>query len=79
VQLFKNIDIFLETSKHVTLCSDKLVVLKDLIRNTDTARIAADFPLYVHRLRHGIRDLFHFLQHADLDSTSKLLLETMKC
>jgi hypothetical protein len=58
VQLFKNIDIFLEPSKHVTLCSDKLVVLKDLIRNTDTAGIAADFPLYVHRLRHGMRALF---------------------
>jgi hypothetical protein len=76
--LLKNNYIFLEPSKYVTFCSGKVTVLKDLVENTDPIRIASDFPRYVHRLRHWDTRLVHFLQHADLDSASKLEVETTR-
>jgi hypothetical protein len=54
------------------------MVLKDLVENTDPVRIAADFPRYVHRLRHRDTRLLRLLQKADLDSAFKLAVETMR-
>lgn len=53
-------------------------ILKYLTANTEAARFAVDFLLYVRRLKHWCTGSVGNLQHADLDSVSKLG-ETMRC
>jgi hypothetical protein len=49
--LLNNTDILLDSFKYIVLCSVKFKVLSDLIENTNTSFITADFPQFTHRLR----------------------------
>jgi hypothetical protein len=63
-----NTHLLLDHEAVLAFCQDRLDQIKDLVENTDASRIPADFPRYLHRLRHLANRLGHLLQSADLEA-----------
>jgi hypothetical protein len=63
-----NTHLLLDHEAVLAFCQDRLYQIKDLVENTDVCRISADFPRYLHRLRHLANRLGHLLQSEDLEA-----------
>jgi hypothetical protein len=63
-----NTHLLLDHEAVLAFCQDRLYQIKDLVENTDVSRIPADFPRYLHRLRHLANRLGHLLQSEDLEA-----------
>jgi hypothetical protein len=61
-----NTDILLDHEAVLAFCQDRFKQIKDLVESTDTCRISANFPWYLHRLRHLANRLGHLLQYENL-------------
>jgi hypothetical protein len=75
--LLGNTHLLLDHEAVLAFFQDRYNQIKDLVENTDACRISADFPRYVHRLRHLANRLGHLLQYENLgaqlqSSTQKL-------
>jgi hypothetical protein len=66
--LIGNTHLLLDHEAVLAFCQGRLYQIKDLVENTDVSRIPADFPRYIHRLRHLANHLGHLLQSEDLEA-----------
>jgi hypothetical protein len=67
-EVLSNPELLINPEGILSFCRARFEQIRELVENTDTARIIIDFPRYIHRLRHLVTRLRHLLQFGKMET-----------